>query len=98
MRQRRQPEPAEAGRESAENIGREVDAEVDAREADAEDGQRGERVHDGLRGDGTMRHKMMRDDRIRRRRKERMSARKAVRVRQRDAPCALDRTLALEDV
>src|SRR3954451_10670318 len=98
MRQRRQPEPAEAGGESAENVGREVDAEVDAREADAEDGQRRERVHDRLRGDGTMLDEMMRDDRIRGRRQERVPARKAVRVRQRDAARALDRTLPLKNI
>ena len=75
-----------------------MDAEVDAREADAEDGQRRQRVHDRLRGDRSVLYEMMRNDRIRRRGKQRMSARKTMRVRQRNAPRALDRTLALEDV
>src|ERR1051326_1361933 len=66
MRQRGQAQPAEARRKAAEDVGGEVDAEVDAGEADQQDRRGGDGVHDGLRGDGTVLDQMMRDDRVRR--------------------------------
>src|SRR3954462_90114 len=93
MRQRREAEPAEAGGESAEDVGWKVNAEIDARKADAEDGHCRQRVYDRLRGKRAVLHEVMRDDRICRRRQQRMPARETVGVWQRDAAGALDRTL-----
>ena len=90
--------PSKAGGETAEDVGGEVHAEVDARESDAEDRQPGEGVHQPLHGDGAILHEVMGDDGVRRRRQQGVPAGEAVRLGQLDAPRQLLRALPLEDV
>src|SRR5205807_5623171 len=98
VRKRSQSKPSEARRETAENIGGKVDAEVDSRESDRKDRQPGKRVHQRLNSDRSVLHEMMGHDRIRRCGKQRMPARETVRLRQFDPPRELLRALTLKNI
>ncbi len=98
MRERREAEPAESSREPGQDVGWEMNSEVDAGKADAQDEQARPGMHDRLHRQGLPFHQVMRRNREGGSREQRMTARKTVRARELDLPRALLWASPLEDV